>query len=182
MKLFLTFVLGLLLLGCNVQDQRRTLNDAYDLSVAYPSFDTFHFVVEANCDYEYFFDYPPMRNGGYYAYGYKDNHPLLLVIPKYATDDEKLMLWPINYTVSEAVDLLNTAYGDVLIEEESMYNNVAFELTSNVLNDYSSTDYDVSFFIVFTVDNVSYIAFQQDLNLIIYHETDGFVISSASLQ
>ena len=163
-----------------MQDERRTLNDAYVFSESYEDFDVFHFVVEANCDYEYFFDYAPMRAGGYYAYGTKNNQPQLLIIPKYASNDAKLVNWPIYFTVIEAVNLLNHAFENDLIDEDGTYKNVRFELTSEVLKSYQNTDFDVPFFIVFTIDNVNYIAFQQELNLVIYHEDTGFLISSAS--
>ena len=176
MKLFLTFVLGLLLLGCNVQDQRRTLNDAYDLSVAYPSFDTFHFVVEANCDYEYFFDYPPMRNGGYYAYGYHDNNPSLVIIPNHPNQDAKAVEWPLLYSVEDALTLLNT-FNDDDYDVHTMYASVRLELTSSVLNDYHSAHYDIPFFIVMHLHDTHYVAFQQNQNLVIYHADDGFIIS-----
>lgn len=177
-KLILIFIV-FLLLACSNHDQRRTLNDAYQYADEYTGFDVLHFVVEANCDYQYFFDYPPMRNGGYYAYGYHSDQPHLLIIPKYANDEIKAVPWPMYHTIAEAVELLNQAHGEVVLDEAAMYNDIYIELTSSVLRDHSNADYDLAFFIIIPIEGVNYVAFQRDLELVIYHEFDGFYTSSS---
>ena len=180
MKTLLLVLIALTLMGCTEQDQRRTLVDANAYAEAYSGFDVLHFVVEANCDYQYFFDYAPMRNAGYYAYGYFNDAPLLLLIPKYAVDEIRAINWPMYHSVKDAVDLLNAAHGEIILDEETMYDRVRIELTSSVLKDFSNADYDMAFFLVFTVDGVNYIAFQRALQLVIYHEDEGFLVSSES--
>ena len=177
MKRFVCFLIFILLLsGCGLRDERRTPNDAFELANNHEGFDIVHFVVPANCDYDYFFEYDPMRVGGFYAYGYDGNQPKLLVIPKQTTHEAKLYAWPLVFAVEDAVELLNTAFDDDLIPEDSMYSHIRIELTNEVLNDFSTTDYDHAFFIVITVGDDTYIAFQQNYTLVIYHQDDGLFL------
>ena len=176
---FIILMISLLLVGCMEQPQRRTLSEASELAQSFTGFENLHFVVEANCDYQYFFDYAPMRNGGYYAYGTNDGAALLLLIPKYANDETKVIHWPLSYSIHTAFNLLNSSLGEQAIPSENMYTNVRIELTSNVLKSYSSSDYDKAFFLVFTHQGVNYIAFERNNHLVIYHEDEGFLASSA---
>lgn len=176
-KLMMLFIV-VVLYACSEDIERRTLEDARLYAENYAGFDTLHFVVEANCDYQYFFEYQPMRNGGFYAYGTYQDQPHLLIIPKYASDEVREAEWPIHYTVAEAVELLNVAYGETLLDEKEMYQSVFLELNTNVLKDHSDAHMDMAFFILIPVDDTHYIAFQRDDDLVIYHEDDGFFTSS----
>lgn len=178
MKKLLLIIMILFLYACSEDIERRTLEDARLYAQNYEGFDTLHFVVEANCDYQYFFEYQPMRNGGFYAYGTDQDQPHLLIIPKYARDEVKAVPWPLNYTVAQAVELLNTASGETLVDEEVMYQTVYLELNTNVLKDHSDAHMDMAFFILIPVEDTHYIAFQRDDVLVIYHEDDGFFTSS----
>ncbi len=174
-KLFVCFLV-LVLSACGLQEPRRTQDDALAIAEELNAFDVIHFVVSANCDYDYFFEYAPMRVGGFYAYGYKEDTPQLLIIPRNPTDEAKVVDWPIHYTVSEAMTLLDS-YLDDDLDKIALYSDTRIELTSSVLNAHHHTLYDVPFFIVLNVQQENYIAFQQNHNLVIYHENDGLLIA-----
>ncbi len=176
MKLVLTlFVCLMIISGCGLEEKPRSNADAYRLVTDMGALDVIHFVVDANCDYDFFFEYQPMRRGGYYAYGYHDNNPSLVIIPNHPNQDAKAVEWPLLYSVEDALTLLNT-FNDDDYDVHTMYASVRLELTSSVLNDYHSAHYDIPFFIVMHLHDTHYVAFQQNQNLVIYHADDGFII------
>ncbi|MFH5882263.1 MAG: hypothetical protein ACNA7U_03530 [Candidatus Izemoplasmataceae bacterium] len=177
-KLLWIGLLFFILSSCGLKDERRTPDDAREISNNHPDFDTIHFVVSANCDYDYFFEYEPMRNGGFFAYGYKDNQPKLLIIPAQVAHEAKMISWPLMYSVNDMIDLLNSTSDEPLLSEETMYNHVRIELTRSLLSIEVPIDYDLAFFIVITVDNVKYTIIQHQLRLHIYHQDDGLIISN----
>ena len=176
-KMALMALFLFLMIGCGLEDEPRTLSEAHTIANASDAFDQVYFVVKANCDYDFFFEYEPMRRGGFYAVGVLDGNPQLMIIPVIRAAEVKSDQWPLLYSVDDAIDLLNTLL-DTPKDHEDMYTNIVIELTDAVLNENSHTMYDQSFFIVMQVEATNYIAFQKNHQLVIYHEDNGFMVSN----
>lgn len=170
----LLFLVVMVLSSCNANEEWRSMEEASFIAMTNPDLDVVHFVVSANCDYDYFFEYMPMRYGGFYAYGYQDEQPLLLIIPKYEVDDPLLITWPLHFSIRDVIGTLNDVYDEEILSLDIMYDHVRIELTSDVLNVDYFVAYDFAFFIVVTIDDSTYVAFQQDNKVVIYNEEDGF--------